>query len=221
MQQCDGTIVAAGHRDSNQHPLHLVEAHLVVPAIVELRRACRGVVGHGGGLFERAAVLEVGGDPGRAKREVADLGRDAGRSRAPTDHRVGVCLGQGRRRQRVGASADRPKQRPLRIAREPAAVDIGMEVSLEVVVAGHFVALAALLVQANPKSAVLHVNVLNLHRERRADTRERIDHEADQGVVAKAYGRRYVDRVEQLPCLGRIKHRRLPALHAVRRPSDR
>jgi hypothetical protein len=36
-----------------------------------------------------------------------------------------VGLGQGRRRQRVGAS-DGPKQRPSRIGRKPAAVDIGV-----------------------------------------------------------------------------------------------
>jgi hypothetical protein len=41
-----------------------------------------------------------------------------------------------------------------------------VEVSLEVVVAGDFAALAALLVQANPKPAILHVDVLDLHRER-------------------------------------------------------
>ena len=42
------------------------------------------------------------------------------------------------------ASADRPNQRPLRIAREPTSVDIGLKVSLEIVVAGHFVAFAAM-----------------------------------------------------------------------------
>ena len=69
---------------------------------------------------------------------------------------------------------------------EPAAVDIGVQVGLKIVVAGHFVALAALLVQPHPQAAVLHVNVLDLHRERRADAREGIDHEADQGAVAQA-----------------------------------
>ena len=73
-------------------------------------------------------------------------------------------------------------------------------------------ALAALLVQANPKPAVLHSDVLDLHRERRANARERIDHEADEGAVAKADGRCHVATVKQLPCLGRIKHGRLPAL---------
>jgi hypothetical protein len=34
--------------------LHVVEAHLVAPAIVELRGAGRGVVRHRGGIFDRA-----------------------------------------------------------------------------------------------------------------------------------------------------------------------
>ena len=66
--------------NSNRHPLDLVERHLVAAAIVELRRARRGVVRHRGGLFERAAVLKIGRDPGRAKRVVADLRLDAGRA---------------------------------------------------------------------------------------------------------------------------------------------
>ena len=49
---------------------------------------------------------------------------------------------------------------------------------------GHLVQFAALLVQPHPKAAVLHVNVVDLHREGRADARERIDHEPDEGAVA-------------------------------------
>ena len=93
----------------------------------------------------------------------------------------------------AGAAADRAEQRALRIVGEPAAVDIGMQVGFEIVMAGHLVALAALLVQPHPKAPVLHVNVLDLHRERRADAREGIDHQADQGAVAQADWRRDVD----------------------------
>jgi hypothetical protein len=40
---------------SNRNLLHLVEVHLVAPAIVELSCAGRGVVRHGSGIFERVA----------------------------------------------------------------------------------------------------------------------------------------------------------------------
>jgi hypothetical protein len=46
---------------------HLVEAHLFPAAVLKLRRARRGVVRHGSGLFERPAVLQIGGDAGRAE----------------------------------------------------------------------------------------------------------------------------------------------------------
>jgi hypothetical protein len=57
---------------SNRNPLHFVEAHLVAPAIVELRGAGRGVVRHGGRIFERAAVFQIGRDAGRPEGVIAD-----------------------------------------------------------------------------------------------------------------------------------------------------
>src|SRR5690242_20717309 len=44
----------------NRNPLDLIETYLVAPSVAELRRARRRVVGHRGGLFERAAVPEIG-----------------------------------------------------------------------------------------------------------------------------------------------------------------
>ena len=41
----------------NHHPLDLVERHGIVPAVVELRSARAGVVGHGSRLLQGAAVL--------------------------------------------------------------------------------------------------------------------------------------------------------------------
>jgi hypothetical protein len=57
--------------------------------------------------FFRYAVVPVA-----RKTVIADLGRDAGRRRAPADHRVSVRLGQGRARQQTGAAADGAEQRP-------------------------------------------------------------------------------------------------------------
>ena len=42
--------------------LKLVQRRLVVASVVELGRAGGGVGGHGGGFFEDAAVLQIGGD---------------------------------------------------------------------------------------------------------------------------------------------------------------
>jgi hypothetical protein len=77
--------VSAHRRQPSDHdPLDLIEAELVAPAIVELRRARRGVVRHRRGLFQRAAVLEIGRDARRPEAVVAELGRDAGRGQVST-----------------------------------------------------------------------------------------------------------------------------------------
>jgi hypothetical protein len=49
----------------NHDALDLIEAELVAPAIVELRRARRGMVRHRCRLLEGAAILEIGSNPGQ------------------------------------------------------------------------------------------------------------------------------------------------------------
>ncbi len=53
-----------------------------MPAIVELGHAGAGMVRHGGGFLQRAAVLQVGRDPRRPEAVVAQLGRDTDRGGA-------------------------------------------------------------------------------------------------------------------------------------------
>src|SRR3546814_17547420 len=66
-------------------------------------------------------------------------------------------------------------------------VDIGGQIVLKIMVAGHFVLLAALFVHPHPETAVLHENVLDTDGERRADPRERIDHQPDQRAGAQTH----------------------------------
>jgi hypothetical protein len=54
----------APRQPSNQDALDLVQANLVVAAVIELGRARRGMIGDHRGLLQRAAVLEVGRDAG-------------------------------------------------------------------------------------------------------------------------------------------------------------
>jgi len=91
----------------NHDPLDLIEADLVAPPVVELRGTRRRMVSHRRGLFERAAVLQVGGDPGRSKTVVPELCVDPGRGGAPTDHGIGVGLRQHGARENAGAAPDR------------------------------------------------------------------------------------------------------------------
>jgi hypothetical protein len=95
-----------------------------------------------------------------------------------------------------------------------------MQVGFEVVMAGHGVLLAALLVQAHPKPPVLRIHVFDAHADRRADARERIDHEAKERTIAQANDGRDIDRVDELARLGRIERRRLAAPHDMARAAQ-
>jgi hypothetical protein len=63
------------------------------------------MVRHLRGAFERSPVLQVGGNAGRAEGMIAGARGDAGSFGAPLDHRIGVCLGQGRAGELAGRAA--------------------------------------------------------------------------------------------------------------------
>ena len=112
------------------------------------------MVRHRRSLFQRSTIFEVRGDPRRPEAMVAELGFDAGRGRAPANHRVGVRLRQHCAGQLIGAAPDRAEQRPLGITAQVRTVEIGGQVFLEVVMTRHRVPLAALLAQPHPQPAV-------------------------------------------------------------------
>ena len=86
-----------------------------------------------------------------------------------------------------------------------------MQVRLQAMMAGHLVALAALLVQLDPEPPVLHVDVLDLHTQGRPDPGEGVDHEPDQGAVPQPGMGTYVDAVEESPSFVGREHRGLAA----------
>ena len=108
------------------------------------------MVRHLRGALQRAAVFQISGDARRAKGVVADARGDAAGFRAPLNHRIGIGLGQGVAGELAGRAAVGLEQKRLRLVRQPRAVDIFMQVGLEIVMARHGVLLAALLVQAHP-----------------------------------------------------------------------
>jgi hypothetical protein len=68
--------------DSNRYPFYLIKRNLVLPTIIELGCPRRFMVGDLLRDFEFAAVLQIGGDTGRAEGMIADACLDAGRFRA-------------------------------------------------------------------------------------------------------------------------------------------
>ena len=66
----------------NQNLLHFIERNLILAPVVKLRRPGRLMVGDVLRGFERALVLQVGGDACCAEGVVSDPGLDAGVGRA-------------------------------------------------------------------------------------------------------------------------------------------
>jgi len=78
---------------------------------------------------------------------------------------------------------------------------------LEIVVAGHFVALAAFLAQAYPLTAALVIDIADFHAEGGADAGEAVDHQADQRAISQADRGSGIDTIQQGAGFGRFQHR--------------
>jgi hypothetical protein len=182
---------------SDDDPFDLIEAQIVAPPVIELRRPGAGMIGHCGGFLQRAAVLEICCDAGRPETVVADLGLDHGRLDALANHLIGVGLRQRTANELARAATDGAKERPFEVCREPVPVPIGPEGLLQIVVTGRGVVLATLFMRPYPESSVLSEHVLDLHSQGSPDADEAINHERDARAIAQSCRRRGVDTVEQ------------------------
>lgn len=113
-------------RGSDQDSFDLIERNLILPAVVKLGRPRALVVGDVLRGFQRAAVLQVRGDAGSAKRVVSDPRLDAGVGRPALDHPVGVLLPH--RLLLAGLAAGRAKQRAVRVSGDTRRRDVFIEV---------------------------------------------------------------------------------------------
>jgi hypothetical protein len=93
----------------------------------------------------------------------------------------------------------------LRCAR----LDVVLQVSFEIMVAGHSVFLAAFFVEAHPQTPVLPIDVRHGHAKRRTDAREGKTQKADQRPIAQANDGCGVDAVQELTRFDRPQYRRL------------
>jgi hypothetical protein len=98
--------------------------------------------GHFLRVLERAALGEVGGDPGGTECVAADFRRDAGRRGAPADHPPGVGLAHRFVGEHGAVVAARgTEEEVLAVLGDAGRVDIGMQRLGERVMAGHGVLL--------------------------------------------------------------------------------
>ena len=94
-----------------------------------------------------------------------------------------------------------------------------LEVGLELVVAGHLVALATLSAEADPGPAPVNEDVLGAHLEQRPHASEGVDHQGDQRVVEQRWERVRHDRIEQVAGFCGREYRRCAFRHGEFRPS--
>jgi hypothetical protein len=167
-------------------PLDLLLVQPFPGAVIELRGARAFVRGHGLGVFECAAVGQIGGDFRRSERMAADRRRDPRRNGTPADHGL---LGE----HVAPAPPAGAKQHPRPVRPDPGRLDIGVQRLGGGVVAGHGVLLAALLVQAELPTGALRTDIGDAHCQRRADSGEGIGEHRDQRPVAQPGGHRVVE----------------------------
>ena len=175
--------------------------------------------GHLLGDLQAPAVLEVGRDAGGAEGVAADLGLNSGRGRPAADHPPHIRLLHGLDSELARAAARGAKQRTFPVLPDAGRRDILMEVLVKVVVRGHGVLLAALLMQAHPAAALLDVVILDPHAGGRADAGECVAHERDEGAVAQPEQGAGVDGGEQLVHLLGRKYGGFALADAVLRPA--
>jgi len=103
------------------------------------------VRGHLLGNLKATAVLEVGGDSGRAEGVAADLGLDPGRERPPANHPRHVGLEQGIASHPPRSAARRPEERAFPVLGDAGSPNVLLQIAIEIMVGRHLVLLAALL----------------------------------------------------------------------------
>ena len=89
---------------------------------------------------------------------------------------------------RLTADLDDLKQRKFRVSVEPQAsgMEVGINVSFSIMVRRNLVSLAAFFVEAYPPALALLEVVFDLHTDDRTDTRERVNHRANERPVSEA-----------------------------------
>jgi hypothetical protein len=88
------------------------------------------------------AVAEVLSNASRTKRVIANSSPNASTQGLPSDHPIHVGLGEGIGRQNPRLTSRAAKQVALEIVRDAGGLDVGIQIGLEMVIAGHLMPLA-------------------------------------------------------------------------------
>jgi hypothetical protein len=110
------------------------------------------MVRHRGGLLQRPAVLEISGNARRPKRVVSGLRRNPGSGQPPPDYRMRVLLWQGAGGELPSLAPDGAELWSLGVVVPACVVQVCRQIIFQIMVAGHFMALAAVLAEPRPVS---------------------------------------------------------------------
>jgi len=184
-------------RNSNHDPLDLIERDLVAGAIVELRRARAFVRRHQLSILQGPAVVEIGGNPGGAERVAANIPTHSRLARAPLNHLPHMDARHRIFGELIGTAAGRAEEGRLLRFKDAGRLQIGIKIAFQVMMARHFMALAAFFMQAHPPAFAGGIVILDPHRYDGAHARETVGHDADERPIAQTNQRRDIDAVEE------------------------
>ena len=97
--------------------------------------------------------------------------------------------------------------------------DVLLQIAIKIMVRRHLVLLTALLVKPHPAAPSLHKGVFHLHRNRRTNPGEGVDHKANQRSISQAGKGTDIDRIDQSPRFVGLKDRSLATSLRVLRPA--
>src|SRR6266851_5425516 len=96
---------------------------------------------------------------------------------------------------------NRPEERPFLFGRNAGHLDPGIQVGRKIMMARHFVTLAAFLMEPQPRALTVLEVVLDSQRRSGAHAGETVNHDADERAIAEPAEFGHVDGVQQLPGL--------------------
>ena len=171
---------------SKTNPLNFLQCDVVGRPVVQFRRPRRLVSREVGGRFKGTAILQVNGDAGGAEAVVGNAPLEAGCLGAALDDTEGVHPAHALGGELVGAAASGSEDGSFGMVLEAGRCDVGVEVLLGLVMAGDFMELPALFVEAQPAAFALGVVVLDEHSDRGGHPRETVEHGGDERTVAQS-----------------------------------
>jgi hypothetical protein len=186
------TIAVDPHR-LNPHAFNLAKTHLIAAPVVEFGRFDVRVTRHPLGDVNVAAAFQIIRDTDGPERMIAYCRLDA-RIPGPSAHHV-PCIDarHGPLGQLARPADGRGEERTFLVLGDPSRRDILIQILFKLMVAAHFVDLAALLFEAQPPSFLERKIILHLQTHHGGNPREGVDHDADKGSVAQAHRMRRID----------------------------